>query len=65
MVEAFEDKSMELITPRSEGDETPHPAVLRQANQDTLVASQLANLLEAQQRLVERLPQRDFHRRSI
>ena len=56
------EKSMGLITPRSEGDETPHPLVLRQPQDLTLVAAQLAELREAQQRLVERLPQQDFHR---
>lgn len=80
------DKSMGLITPRSEGDETPPPTMYgcahggyRQRRSTVssgqreevalqVMATQLANLLQAQQRLASSLPDlrnEDFHRQLV
>ena len=75
------DKSMGLITPRSEGDETPPPTIYGHAHRRSTVggdreeaavqvmASQLAMLLQAQQRLASALPElrgdQEFHRQLL
>ncbi|CAK9047652.1 unnamed protein product [Durusdinium trenchii] len=68
------DKSMGLITPRSEGDETPPPMVYGHRHHHrngavAVMANQLANLLQAQQRFSATLPdiprQEDFHRQDL
>ncbi|CAK9079550.1 Putative ammonium transporter sll0108 [Durusdinium trenchii] len=68
------DKSMGLITPRSEGDETPPPMVYGHRHHHrngavAVMANQLANLLQAQQRFSATLPdiprQEDFHRQLL